>query len=145
MSMPLEPDLAVPEAVRLCNKILSLIAYRSVIISKPHLRSLRDHFRSERLSFLCPTDVVLGSWNISLYLYYPFPILIGNIPAMAEACCTCATLLSSITPLYDSKTEKPVAQDRRLECCSRVICGTCIYVRSPLPRSFSPKLRSISE
>jgi len=44
------------------------------------------------------------------------------------ACCTCATLLSAIPPLYDEKTEKPVAQDRQLDCCGRVICRKCIAV-----------------
>ncbi|KAI9721715.1 MAG: hypothetical protein M1812_002050 [Candelaria pacifica] len=43
-----------------------------------------------------------------------------------EACCTCARLLSSISPQYDEKTEKPISQDRRLECCGRLICGNCI-------------------
>ncbi|MCJ1258191.1 hypothetical protein MMC24_006022 [Lignoscripta atroalba] len=43
-----------------------------------------------------------------------------------EACCTCASLLSKIPLQYDEKTEKPVAQDRRLDCCGRVICGRCI-------------------
>jgi hypothetical protein len=45
-----------------------------------------------------------------------------------EACCTCATLLSNITPLYDERSEKPTALDRRLDCCGRVICASCIYV-----------------
>jgi len=45
---------------------------------------------------------------------------------MEEACCTCATLLSTISPQYDEKSEKPKALDRRLECCGRVICGSCI-------------------
>ncbi|KAL9040222.1 MAG: hypothetical protein Q9180_002047 [Flavoplaca navasiana] len=27
---------------------------------------------------------------------------------------------------YDEKTEKRVAQDRRLDCCGRIICGNCI-------------------
>ena len=45
------------------------------------------------------------------------------------ACCTCASLLSEINPEYDEKTEKPAAQDRRLNCCARVICGKCIAVR----------------
>ncbi|KAI9701043.1 MAG: hypothetical protein M1836_001712 [Candelina mexicana] len=44
-----------------------------------------------------------------------------------EACCTCARLLSSISPQYDEKTEKPISQDRRLECCGRSICGNCIH------------------
>jgi hypothetical protein len=51
-----------------------------------------------------------------------------DIPMADEACCTCATLLSNITPLYDEKSEKPATLDRRLDCCSRVICGPCIYV-----------------
>lgn len=45
-----------------------------------------------------------------------------------ESCCTCARLLASILPDYDEKTEKPVAQDRRLECCGRIVCGRCIGV-----------------
>jgi len=42
-----------------------------------------------------------------------------------EACCTCASLLSSIPPTYDEKTEKPAAHERRLECCNRAICARC--------------------
>ncbi|KAL8839006.1 MAG: hypothetical protein Q9170_001937 [Blastenia crenularia] len=34
-----------------------------------------------------------------------------------ESCCTCARNLSDISPEYDEKTEKPVQQDRRLNCC----------------------------
>lgn len=49
-----------------------------------------------------------------------------------EACCCCAKLLSRISPIYDFKTEKPAACDRRLPCCSRVICGACIYVHPNL-------------
>jgi LysM repeat protein len=45
---------------------------------------------------------------------------------MSEACCTCASLLSSIPPTYDEKTEKPTQYERRLECCSRAICARCI-------------------
>ena len=43
-----------------------------------------------------------------------------------EACCTCASLLSSIPPTYDEKTEKPAGYERRLECCGRAICARCI-------------------
>ncbi|KAK3082249.1 hypothetical protein LTS18_010666 [Coniosporium uncinatum] len=46
--------------------------------------------------------------------------------ASEEACCTCATLLSSISPQYDEKTEKPAHHERRLECCGRVICARCM-------------------
>ncbi|OIW33485.1 hypothetical protein CONLIGDRAFT_628391 [Coniochaeta ligniaria NRRL 30616] len=42
-----------------------------------------------------------------------------------EACCTCARLLSAV-PIYSEKCEKLLPQDRRLECCSRVICGDCL-------------------
>lgn len=44
----------------------------------------------------------------------------------SEACCTCASLLSSIPPQYDEKTEKPAQHERRLECCGRAICARCI-------------------
>ncbi|KAF2143307.1 uncharacterized protein K452DRAFT_247755 [Aplosporella prunicola CBS 121167] len=43
-----------------------------------------------------------------------------------EACCTCATLLASIPPTYDEKTEKPARYERRLECCGRAICARCM-------------------
>ncbi|KAI1212977.1 uncharacterized protein F4807DRAFT_307050 [Annulohypoxylon truncatum] len=43
--------------------------------------------------------------------------------APVESCCTCATLLSKV-PRY-SISEKPLPQDRELECCRRVICGHC--------------------
>ncbi|KAF1833088.1 hypothetical protein BDW02DRAFT_397693 [Decorospora gaudefroyi] len=45
---------------------------------------------------------------------------------MSEACCTCATLLSSIPPTYDEKTEKPAQFERRLQCCDRAICARCL-------------------
>ncbi|KAJ0107640.1 hypothetical protein J7T55_007831 [Diaporthe amygdali] len=49
------------------------------------------------------------------------------LPGQAsEACCTCATVLSDV-PRYSPQTEKPYPGDRRLECCSRVICGRCIH------------------
>ena len=47
---------------------------------------------------------------------------------MSEACCTCAKLLSELPPQYEEKTEKRLDEDRRLECCNRTICGTCIAV-----------------
>ena len=50
---------------------------------------------------------------------------------MEESCCTCATLLKDVLPQYDSKSEKPKALDRRLDCCGRVICGNCIAVNTP--------------
>jgi hypothetical protein len=45
---------------------------------------------------------------------------------MSEACCTCATLLSSIPLTYDEKTEKPTQFERRLDCCGRAICARCL-------------------
>lgn len=44
----------------------------------------------------------------------------------SEACCTCATLLSSIPPTYDEKTEKSSQFERRLDCCGRAICARCL-------------------
>lgn len=46
--------------------------------------------------------------------------------SLSEACCTCATLLSSIPPTYDEKTEKPSQFERRLDCCGRAICARCL-------------------
>ena len=43
-----------------------------------------------------------------------------------EACCTCAKSLSFLAPHFNEKTEKPKAQDRRLDCCGRIICSACI-------------------
>ncbi|KAI1414649.1 hypothetical protein F5Y13DRAFT_178544 [Hypoxylon sp. FL1857] len=42
---------------------------------------------------------------------------------VVESCCTCATLLNEV-PRY-SNSEKPLPQDRQLECCQRIICGNC--------------------
>ncbi|KAF2228702.1 hypothetical protein EV356DRAFT_522092 [Viridothelium virens] len=39
----------------------------------------------------------------------------------AEACCTCASLLSSATD-----SEKPLTASRRVSCCGRAICTKCI-------------------
>ncbi|KAJ3942431.1 uncharacterized protein N0V96_007930 [Colletotrichum fioriniae] len=41
------------------------------------------------------------------------------INASDEACCTCAKLLSSV-PRYSAATEKPLPDDRRLECCAHI-------------------------
>ncbi|KAI1113214.1 hypothetical protein F5Y14DRAFT_452278 [Nemania sp. NC0429] len=45
--------------------------------------------------------------------------------ASTVACCTCATLLAEVPRPRES--EKPVPQDRWLECCPRAICGPCIH------------------
>lgn len=42
-----------------------------------------------------------------------------------QACATCATLLTKV-PRY-TENEKPLPDDRALECCPRVICGNCIH------------------
>ncbi|KAH8815834.1 hypothetical protein F5884DRAFT_195732 [Xylogone sp. PMI_703] len=55
----------------------------------------------------------------------------------SRACCTCATLLLNVTPIYDEKTEKPLGSDRRLECCNRIICGNCIY-KNPRFATYCP-------
>lgn len=47
-----------------------------------------------------------------------------------DACCTCATLLSTV-PRHCAESEKPLPTDRRLECCARTICGNCIHVGAP--------------
>ncbi|KAF2104313.1 hypothetical protein NA57DRAFT_51146 [Rhizodiscina lignyota] len=45
----------------------------------------------------------------------------------SEACCTCASLLSSISPTYDEKSEKASPlHERRTTCCGRAICARCI-------------------
>ncbi|OTB08045.1 hypothetical protein M426DRAFT_317556 [Hypoxylon sp. CI-4A] len=49
-------------------------------------------------------------------------VLRGGTKAV-ESCCTCATLLTEL-PRYTS-SEKPLPEDRQLECCQRVICGNC--------------------
>lgn len=51
-------------------------------------------------------------------------------------CCTCATLLAD-APHVSSISEKALPQERRLDCCSRVICGDCIY-RNPRFLSYCP-------
>jgi hypothetical protein len=58
--------------------------------------------------------------------YRPFFTTHPYSPTMSEACCTCASLLTSIPPTYDEKTEKPTQYERRLECCGRAICARCI-------------------
>ncbi|PBP24359.1 thiamine biosynthetic bifunctional enzyme [Diplocarpon rosae] len=47
---------------------------------------------------------------------------------MEESCCTCAALLKNVRLVYDEKSEKPKAIERRLECCGRMICGICIAI-----------------
>ncbi|TQN68975.1 hypothetical protein CSHISOI_06493 [Colletotrichum shisoi] len=59
-----------------------------------------------------------------------------------EACCTCAKLLATVTR-HSTATEKPLPDDRRLECCSRVICGNCIH-NNPRFGSYCPYCQTSS-
>ncbi|OBR14027.1 Thiamine biosynthetic bifunctional enzyme [Colletotrichum higginsianum IMI 349063] len=59
-----------------------------------------------------------------------------------EACCTCAKLLATV-PRHSTATEKPLPDDRRLECCSRVICGNCIH-NNPRFASYCPYCQTSS-
>lgn len=47
-----------------------------------------------------------------------------------ESCCTCAGLLRDVKVPVDPTTEKQLCFDRRLDCCSRVICADCQYKNS---------------
>ncbi|WYZ40466.1 hypothetical protein EsH8_IV_000807 [Colletotrichum jinshuiense] len=59
-----------------------------------------------------------------------------------EACCTCAKLLASV-PRHSAATEKPLPDDRRLECCGRVMCGGCIH-NNPRFSSYCPYCQTSS-
>lgn len=62
-----------------------------------------------------------------LFSYSPSVLSLSPTMSSDEACCTCATLLSSLPPSYDEKTEKPSPiHERRLECCGRAICSRCV-------------------
>ncbi|KAI8634532.1 hypothetical protein F5Y19DRAFT_114123 [Xylariaceae sp. FL1651] len=58
-----------------------------------------------------------------------------KVTSEIESCCTCATLLSEVSRL--NETEKPIPQDRWLECCPRIICGRCI-LNNPRFNSYCP-------
>ncbi|KAJ9653564.1 hypothetical protein H2198_007285 [Neophaeococcomyces mojaviensis] len=57
--------------------------------------------------------------------------------SLTEACCTCATVLADTKVPYDTENEKPLALDRRLDCCGRTICATCQYKNDRF-RSYCP-------
>ncbi|KAL0931727.1 uncharacterized protein CTRU02_212680 [Colletotrichum truncatum] len=63
-------------------------------------------------------------------------------PADSSACCTCAKLLNFV-PRYHSSTEKPLPDDRRLDCCGRIICGDCIH-NNPRFASYCPYCQTSS-
>ncbi|KAF6838047.1 hypothetical protein CPLU01_02655 [Colletotrichum plurivorum] len=66
----------------------------------------------------------------------------GAKPMDHEACCTCAKLLARV-PRHSSSSEKPLPDDRRLECCARVICGACIH-DNPRFASYCPYCQTSS-
>ncbi|KAK3906359.1 hypothetical protein C8A05DRAFT_40855 [Staphylotrichum tortipilum] len=54
------------------------------------------------------------------------------------ACCTCAALLAGVPRLSSSSSsEKPLPDDRQLDCCGRTICGACVQ-RNPRFLSYCP-------
>ncbi|KAF0327573.1 hypothetical protein GQ607_005117 [Colletotrichum asianum] len=63
-------------------------------------------------------------------------------PMDNSACCTCAKLLTSV-PRYHPATEKPLPDDRVLECCARIICGSCIH-DNPRFASYCPYCQTSS-
>lgn len=76
------------------------------------------------------------SFRISYYEKAPH--LCASSIMASEACCTCATIISDYpsTANFETKNEKQFStpDDKRLDCCSRVICGTCIHVCVPSVR-----------
>ncbi|KAH7374752.1 hypothetical protein B0T11DRAFT_3066 [Plectosphaerella cucumerina] len=44
----------------------------------------------------------------------------------SESCCTCASLLHNV-PQTAPGSEKPLPFPRRLPCCNRIICGSCLH------------------
>jgi LysM repeat protein len=94
--------------------------YHGTMVS--HDVATQDRYRVYRLSLCLPYNIFLSKPFLSLTSISAH----RNTDAMAEACCTCATLLTSVPPTYDVKTEKPSQYERRLECCSRAICARCI-------------------
>lgn len=56
-----------------------------------------------------------------------------------EACCTCASILTSTPPSYSFETEKLAPDDppRRLPCCNRLVCAGCI-AKNPRFASYCP-------
>ncbi|KAI4869500.1 hypothetical protein F4820DRAFT_406802 [Hypoxylon rubiginosum] len=52
-----------------------------------------------------------------------------------ESCCTCAALLSEV-PRH-AESEKPFPDHRQLECCRRIICGSC-RTKNPRFNTYCP-------
>lgn len=101
---------------------------------------------NRRVPFSFCVILKIAKPEIRYFLFaIPSPRLAATAPAMAlsESCCTCATVFSDIpsaaddddgpSVILETKNEKQVSapDDRRLGCCSRVICGRCINVFCP--------------
>ncbi|KAK4137381.1 hypothetical protein BT67DRAFT_414630 [Trichocladium antarcticum] len=46
-----------------------------------------------------------------------------------DVCCTCATLFSALARV--SSSEKPLPENKQLDCCGRIICHGCIQACRP--------------
>ncbi|CAN8096307.1 unnamed protein product [Discula destructiva] len=57
----------------------------------------------------------------------------------SATCCTCATVICDHPTSLETKNEKQSStpEDKRLDCCSRVICGRCIHT-NPRFASYCP-------
>ncbi|ETN46311.1 uncharacterized protein HMPREF1541_00495 [Cyphellophora europaea CBS 101466] len=63
---------------------------------------------------------------------------------MTTTCCTCASLLRDTKLPRDINSEKPLAFDRHLPCCGRIICAACQY-KNPRFQSYCPFCQIASE
>lgn len=56
-------------------------------------------------------------------------IKVPAAPPDSESCCTCASLLHNV-PATAPGSEKPLPDPRRLPCCNRIICGSCLHTNA---------------
>lgn len=61
-----------------------------------------------------------------------------------STCCTCAAFLRDTKLPRSPKSEKPLAFDRHLDCCGRIICAACQY-KNPRFQSYCPFCQISSE
>lgn len=61
-----------------------------------------------------------------------------------STCCTCATFLRDTKLPRSPKSEKPLAFDRHLDCCGRIICAACQYKNARF-QSYCPFCQISSE
>jgi LysM repeat protein len=66
------------------------------------------------------------------------------MPPPTSTCCTCASFLSDTKIPRDYKSEKPLAFDRHLDCCQRIICAACQY-KNPRFQDYCPFCQISSE